>query len=288
MTVRTFWHLAETRRRPSDYEVASTRLLYHLERGIGLRTPVADWHRRHRSKLVCTDWDAFVDPERLTYASYVSRRRDADAFVEGLFTSARVHDRIASDAWPALAEILALVRLPLHALQMTAAYLGALAPGSRIAIACALQAGDELRRVQLVSRWALADGGDAATMGARVRTRWQTNARWQPLRASIERLLATRDFDEALIALQLGLKPAIDHVLIPRIADHARSVGANALAAALDSLGEDARWHAAWSAALLELLAGHPENLTVIAARREAWQAEASSAIAPLAAEVRS
>ena len=42
---RTYWHLTGLGRRPSDYDITSTRLLYYPERGgFDVRFPLASWY----------------------------------------------------------------------------------------------------------------------------------------------------------------------------------------------------------------------------------------------------
>ena len=62
--LKTYSHLAEARQRPSEYEVATTRLHHHVERGLAIETPVAAWYTRHQrgSRWRSANWGRFADP----------------------------------------------------------------------------------------------------------------------------------------------------------------------------------------------------------------------------------
>jgi hypothetical protein len=97
---------------------------------------------------------------------------------------------------------------------------------------------------------------------------WEHEPAWQPLRELVERLLATRDWGEAFVALVL-VKARFDEVFGTSFVELARAAGDDALANILYSLGEDASWHAAWSSELLGFATG---NDVPIASWRERWQ----------------
>ena len=62
---KTYWHLGANHRLPSDYEIATTRLLYHVERGgFAVELPTSGFHARHQrgSPLASERWEDFADP----------------------------------------------------------------------------------------------------------------------------------------------------------------------------------------------------------------------------------
>jgi len=277
---KTYWHLAASRRIPSDYEVATSKLLYHVDRGgFEVELPSSAFHARHQqaSPLASERWDAFVDPRATTYTKYVNIERDREAFVTRLLTTIEEsdHDRKLPTTWVnTLAETLSPLRFLCHGLQMAAAYVGHMAPSGRIAVAAAFQCGDEIRRVQRLAyrvaqlqhvRPGIAEAG---------RTTWQTSPVWQPLRRAIEKLLVTYDWGEAMIALNVCLKPAIDDVYMVRLAALAERAGDALDAQILRSLFEDCEWHRAWTRALLDLaFVDRPQNRDVVAGWTANWSA---------------
>jgi toluene monooxygenase system protein E len=245
MTQRTYWHLTELGRKPTDYDIASSRLLYYPDRGFETAVPLAAWYRKHQHdcELACRDWERFRDPRETTYARYVE----------------------------------------LHGLQMVAAYIAHMAPSGRIVIAAMMQAADETRRTErLAYRMRQLQDIDPG-FGADARTRWETDPSWQPLRELIERLLVTYDWGEAFVALACVVKPRFDALFTTHLADVARRAGDDAFANVMFSLGEDSRWHRDWARALLDVaLADRPENRTVIDGWIARWSPLAVRAVAAL------
>jgi|GEM_PF-2256580 len=257
---RTYLCLEGTRKKPTDYQVTSTALLYYPTRGFEVETPVWRHYVEHQQKgqLRSENWDAFEDPAHFTYSTYVAERRDQEAFLDRLFE--RPADAPSAELRPLLGLISAL-RFPLHGLQMIAAYVGALAPSGRISIASAFQAADELRRIQRMCQWLGRSGVPIVQLDAWGREIWQQNPSFQPLRQLVERLLVTYDWGEALIALNGVLKPIFDRLWFEHLVGVAERHHDEVLEKTLSSLGDDARWHEAWFSDFARLaLAGDAGN----------------------------
>jgi toluene monooxygenase system protein E len=277
-TRKTYWHLGADRRMPSDYEIASSKLLYYVDRGgFALELPTSDFYRRHQvgSLLVSDRWDELCDPRATTYTRYVDLAREREGFVGRLLTSIEDsdYDRELSAAWvETLGGALSPLRFLCHGLQMVAAYVGQMAPSGRIAIAALFQCGDEIRRIQRFAyRLALLARRrpDVGTAGRRL---WQSGPRWQPLRQAIEKLLCTYDWGEAFVALNVCLKPMIDDVFLLQLAELADRSRDHLDGQILRSLFEDCQWHRDWTAALLALATSdRPDNRLVVARWIEAW-----------------
>jgi toluene monooxygenase system protein E len=252
---RTYWHLSDIGRRPTEYDVATSRLHYWAGRGFEVKVPLDEWYARHQrgSPLSCTDWERFSDPRATTYTTYTAIQHARETFVEGLLESLDDdYDRRLSPPWLAVLDrVLAPLRYPVHGLQMAAAYVGHLAPASRITIAAAFQAADEVRRTQRLAYRMRQLQETYPAFGHDARARWQDDPPWQPLREALERLLVTWDWGEALVALQLVVKPAFDELFMTQLGRLARASGDDVLERMLFSLDADCRWHRQWSAALV-------------------------------------
>jgi hypothetical protein len=284
---KTYWHLAGAHRIPSEYEIATSRLLYYQGRGFEVDVPLGPWYARHQQASPFfhgVDWEAFADPRQTSYTRYTALQRDKEIFAEALM------QRIEVDAYAAglpaswlseLATEIGALRFACHGLQMIAGYVGSMAPASRIAIAAALQAADEMRRVQWLSyRLRLLQlAGVKAADTERVRAVWQTDPAWQPLRRAIEMLMVTYDWGEAFVALNLVLKPALDEHMLARGAERANAHGDVLWAQLLSSLAEDAGWHAAWSDALRQLAATSTTAGAAIGDWTAVWQPRAAAAV---------
>lgn len=287
---RTWWHLEGQTRRPNDYEIATTRLLWHPARGFAVRTPVTEWVRVHQREreLSCRDWDAFRDPRETTYTKYTQLQRNREIFVDELFALAETsgQDERLSPRWIAVLDrVFAPLRYPVHGLQMIAAYVGSMAPGARIVVACLMQAGDEVRRLQRIAYRLRMLQQAHPRLAADSRAIWERDPLWQPMRELIERLLVAYDWDEALVALATAVKPAFDELFMVALADRATAAGDTTLAQMLRSLHEDCRWHAQWSSALVAMLGAEDRgNEARMAEWRERWQPRVDAAVAPFTA----
>lgn len=262
---RTYLCLEGQRHKPSDYEITTTGLLYYPARGFEVETPVwqhyVDYQRG--SVLSCPRWESFEDPEHTTYSAYVAKRRDQETFLDRLFE--QPIRPLAPGLRPLLA-VLSALRFPLHGWQMTAAYVGSLAPSGRISVAALFQAADEMRRIQRVCQWLSRSGLATAELDALGRELWQQHPAFQPLRRLCEELLVTYDWGEALIGLNGVIKPVFDRLLFEHLAALARRHDDELLEQTLKSLGEDGRWHEAWSGELLALVVeSEPANAAVLA-----------------------
>jgi toluene monooxygenase system protein E len=285
VTKRTYWHLEELGRRPSDYEIATSKLLYYLERGLEVEVPIGDWNRRYQqgSPIRSPDWERFRDPRETTYSSYVEAQRNKEALVDGLFEMAERndYDRRLSPEWLTfLSGVLGPLRYPVHGLQMVAAYVGQIAPAGRIAIVSLFQAADEVRRIQRFAYRMRQLQRVLPEFGVESRALWQDGACWQPLREVVERLLVTYDWGEAFVALNVVLKPLFDELFMTRLALLARASGDDLLERVLCSLNEDCSWHRDWTRSLVALaLEDSAENREVMQRWVSHWAPQATRAI---------
>jgi toluene monooxygenase system protein E len=271
---RTYLCLEGLRRKPNDYEITSTALLYHPGRGFEVETPTLAHYGS--SKLRSERWDSFEDPASFTYGSYVAERRDQEAFLDRLLE--RSPQAVPVALSPLLGSLSAL-RFPLHGLQMVAAYVGAFAPSGRITIAAGLQAADEMRRIQRLCGWLSRSGRSAAEIDALGRQIWHEDRNWQPLRRVVEELLVTYDWGEALVGLSGVVKPLVDQLWFEQLASVAERHDDEVLEKILLSLGDDGRWHRRWFVAFSRLaLASDAANDTAMQGFVRALRPRASEA----------
>lgn len=286
---RTYWHLADLGRKPSEYDIATSRLLYYPGRGFEVNVPFSSWHERFgkQSALAAGDWERFRDPRETTYTRYTELQQTKETFVDELLRSADEgkYDARLGPAWVGvLARAIGPLRYPVHGLQMVAGYIGHLAPSGRIAITCLCQAADEMRRIQRLAYRLRQLQETHPDLGKESRAQWEGDALWQPLRRAVEQLLVTYDWGESFAALQLCLKPAFDELLMVRFADLARAAGDGLWAKLLFSLNEDCRWHRDWTAALVRMaVEQRPANRAVLQGWIAKWDAATAAALQALA-----
>jgi toluene monooxygenase system protein E len=281
--LRTYSLLGPRNTAPSEYEIVTSRLLPYVERGFEVDVPLAAWYARYQagSPLRCASWDSFADPRETTYTTYTQQCDARECELDQLL------DAVASSpdpAWTARAGLsVSAVRFPLHGFHMIAAYIAHMAPSGRIALAALFQTADELRRIERLAqqlRFAYSDDG----LDVAGRQAWQHAEAWQPLRETVERLLVTYDWGEALVGLSLCVAPMVDELVTSQWAWAAASSGDHRLAAMLRSLEADCRWHRAWSVALVRTaLADTASSRAPIVEWIERWSVRARAAVRAVA-----
>jgi toluene monooxygenase system protein E len=169
---------------------------------------------------------------------------------------------------------------------MVASYVGHMAPASRVTLAALFQSADELRRIERIAcGMCLVRDRPAHELDAQSRQAWQTAPAWQPLREATERLLVSYDWGEALVGLNLCLKPVVDEVAVGCLLDDAQRQGDPYWSAALAHAYADCRWQRRWTAALVrETVAQNPANRDVIGRWLELWGPRALLAVEAIAA----
>lgn len=286
---RTFWHLAHLKHKPTEYDIASSRLLYHAGRGFEVNVPFSAWYERFGkgSALTLGDWERFHDPRETTYTRYTELQKTKETFVDELLRSfdETEYDARLNPAWmQVLARTIGPLRYPIHGLSMVAGYVGHMAPSGRLVIACAFQAADEMRRIARLAYRSCQLRARDPEFATRSRSEWETDEAWQPLRRAVELLLVTYDWGESFTALNLVLKPAFDELFMRRFAELARASGDDLLSGLLLSLNEDCRWHRDWTAALVRLLVEERgENRSALQGWMAKWDPVVAGALGALA-----
>ncbi len=285
---RTYWHLEPLKRKPTQYEIVSSHLLYHPARGFEVKVPVGSWYQRYQqaSLLRCSDWEQFKDPRETTYTKYTDLQKTKEVFVEGLLRSVDNYcDQGLSPSWiDALSRVLSPLRYAVHGLQMIASYVGQMAPSGRIVIASLFQVGDEIRRVQRLAYLMRQLQQTNAAFGEESKAVWQQDPLWQPLREVIEKLLVTYDWGESFVALNLVLKPMFDELFMTHFGQLAQRSGDHLLEKIFFSLNEDCRWHREWSHALVcTALRDSPDTGTHIRRWIAQWRVPVRRAMAAFA-----
>ena len=106
--LKTWSHLAGNRRRPSEYEVVSTNLIYNVNDAdspfeLGPNIPMSQWFKefRHGSPLTGCDFEDFRDPDEMIYRSYNTLQDGQETYVEGLLDEYNDlgHDTGLDPAW---------------------------------------------------------------------------------------------------------------------------------------------------------------------------------------------
>jgi len=129
--------------------------------------------------------------------------------------------------------------------------------------------------------------GPPAETGAARRQQavWEDAAAFQPLRELVERALVAYDWGEAFTVTNLVIKPRFDRLVNNEIAGTLATANGDPILTSIHfSLDEDARWHRAWTTALVRhLIDDTPANAEVFSGWIEKWSPLASRALEALA-----
>lgn len=290
---KTYWHLLQQRRMPTEYEIVTSKLLCYTGEGFTgkrfeLDVPLRDWYKRFQqeSPLICSSWEKFRDPRETTYTKYTEIQRDKEIFVDGILEeidSSGYHGRLSPRWLHVLSRVVAPLRYPGHGLQMVASYIGQMAPSGRIVITATLQAGDEMRRVQRIAYQVRQLQRIYLGFASDSKERWESDPLWQPLRMAIEKLLICYDWAESFVALNLVLKPMVDDLFMNHLSDLALREGDHLLGQVFYSLNEDCLWHRQWSQALTRMaIEDNSLNSATIQGWIEKWYPVAAGAVQAL------
>ncbi len=295
--LKTWSLLGDVRRKPTTYEIVTAKFHYHFRREpapfeLDPDVPLNRWYLAHRegSPLMVDDWEGFRDPARLTYRDYVLQQDKHETYVDQLIDqheAAGSADALSPEWVSTLRSLLVPLRFPLHVLQMTAIYVGQMAPSSFITNCANFQAADELRRIQRIAYWtkvlANAHGDDLADT-ATARDPWVEGSEWQALRELLENLLIAYDWGEAFVALNLAVKPAIDEFVNGQLAEFSRQNGDEFLANLLTALRGDSDRSRDWTSALVTYATGRdPAMAGVIDSWADTWRPRVVASLEPLA-----
>jgi toluene monooxygenase system protein E len=222
------WSLWTERRVPSEYEAVTYKFHHHFRREPAPFELSENWSinvfyktNREGSALVAAvdDWEGYRDVRAYTYRRYVEDQKDREVYCDNLideFEDRSHYEGLAAGWLDFLGEHYLPVRFPGHANQMSAAYLGQMAPSAFVTNTFYFQMANEMRRVQrqayLAQVIAMDTGRPELAGSDRTRATWTGGAEWQGLRELIEKQLVAYDFGEALASRQLVLRPIFDHL----------------------------------------------------------------------------
>ena len=285
---RTFSAFGDVRRMPSEYEIVTQGQNWTLRQNRAATfeqnpsSPANLWFLTYRenSPLKADNWDAFRDPDALTYRAYVTLQSEAETKVHGVL-EAHAGGRASPESAALLGHLFTPSRYLCHGFQQVEAYIGFMAPSPYITSAAGFATADFLRRVTTIAYRTreLQIAHPDAGIGSAERSRWEVRDGWQPARKAIEYALVSYDWGEAFTALNLVLAPTLDDVLLTQLGHVARNQGDDLTWLLTSFLAEDSRRRGRWSRALADLaVAQRPENRAVLGGWIDRWSALADDA----------
>lgn len=294
---RTFSAFGEVRRMPSEYEIVTHAQNWTARDGRYAafeQNPSSApnlWFLTYRdsSPFAAEDWDAFRAPDKMTYRMYVNAQAESEHKVQGALEqyAAGAADAALAPGWlQTLAHLYTPSRYPTHGFQQVEAYIGFMAPTSYVNNACALSTADLLRRVTTLAyrtRELQTAHPESGIGTAQERALWEGHDAWQPLRKSVETLLATYDWGEAFVAHNLVLMPTVQDVLCRQLAEVARANDDDLTWLIEGVLAADRQRRDGWSRALLAMvLEQRPATGSAVERWIDKWAPRADDAAAAL------
>jgi toluene monooxygenase system protein E len=289
---RTFSAFGDVRKMPSEYEIVTHAMNWTTRQNRSAafeQNPSSAanlWFLTYRdnSPLQADNWDAYRDPDALTYKAYVNLQSDAETKVQGALEAhagAAADASLTPESVALLGQLFTPSRYLCHGFQQVQAYTGYMAPSSYITNAAAFTTADCLRRVTTLAyrtrelQLAWPDSG----IGSAERSLWEDHDGWQPARKAIEYALISYDWGEAFTALALVLGPTLDDVLLTQLGQVAKSNSDDLTWLLTSFLAEDAKRRDRWSRALATFaVSQRPENRAVLAKWIDRWSAWADDA----------
>jgi len=171
-------------------------------------------------------------------------------------------------------------------MQMAYSYLAHMAPSSYISNCAAFAAADMLRRVSLIAYRTreLQKTWPMEGFGVMERAIWETEPGWQEARKALELSLIAFDWAECFTAINLVLRPSIEHVLDHELRELARRNGDEQTWLLLSNLSLDSERCDRWSAALARFAIDKGAgNRDVFRRWIAKWAPSADSAVTALA-----
>jgi toluene monooxygenase system protein E len=297
---RTFSAFGDVRKMPSEYEIVTHAQNWTTRDGRlctfeqNPSSPANLWFLTYRdnSPLQAQDWEAFRDPDQLTYRAYVNLQATGQIRIDGLLDGygQAGADAELSDAQVALlGSMFTPSRYLVHGCQQVEAYIGYLGPSSYITNAAGYATADFLRRVTVTAyrtRELQLNRPDSG-IGSTERRTWEQDEAWQPARKAIEKALASYDWGEAFTALNLVLAPTFDDVLNRQFREVSRANGDELAWLLCSALQEDNDRRTRWSVALGQFcLQQRSENEAALRKWIDRWSVVADAAAEGLAVKL--
>jgi len=262
--LKTWSHLAGGRKKPSEYDIVSRNLHFHMNDQKQPfhfpDVPMSDWYikNRNNSPLKHSDWDSFTDPDKIVYRTYNILQDGQEIYINGLFDqmNERGHDEMLSvEHAKVLARLYTPARYAYHTLQLSSAYLQQMAPSSTITNCATYQTADELRILSHTAYRAkeLSNTFSGLGLGENERELWEKDVAWQGIRELMEKALVAWDWAETFIVLNLLAKPAIEESIQVQFGNYAKDANDTLLGLLSQSQYNDSLRHRKWASALVKM-----------------------------------
>lgn len=249
--------------------------------------PDRDLYDKRRTAIEMKDWYALKDPRQYYYGAWTIARAKlqdaADRQMEFLEKRKVLASLPAADRQTIVATLLPLRHYEWGA-NTNLCLVSAYGWGTAITQAASMATMDRLGMAQHLSRIGLLLDGNTGTTLDEAKTLWLESEAWQPMRRQTERLMATRDWFEVLVAQALVADGLVYPLFFQAFDDWFAQRQGSGLSGAID---HQWRWYeesAKWVDAVMKTAAADsPTNRTRIADWVVHWRSDLLAALWPLA-----
>ncbi|WP_428912229.1 toluene hydroxylase [Niallia sp. Krafla_26] len=210
------------------------------------------------TRLKSSDWEAFRDPKKFWYTTYVNNRKKLAEEIENGFNYADQLG-IIQNLSPQWADAIRDLYTPLRHLEygenVQMQYVIRYALGSAIEQCATYQAYDKTGRAQWISQWAInmqEHHGDFLDHGKQVLL---NEPAFQLLRSYVEEILITEDWAEVLVAENLTLDLLLGNLMYREFNGEAVKRGDAHLSMLNFVITKQLDWHRDWAFSFFKLLA---------------------------------
>jgi hypothetical protein len=230
----------------------------HFEDGRGLWWPES-------TRLRSEDWYAFRDPGELWERNYYQQGTEHERLVEGAVSGA-LRERTLEDFTPEWVDFLrAQLQVPAfveHGLWLALASAGRDCLSDSVAHCVVLDAAMKQRQAQAIVLYGLdleSHFGDFPV--DRARQSFLRDAHWQPARSYVERLRATPDWGERIVAANVCFEPLVGVLLRRELLMRAPKWGGDTLTSAVGHVAQlEWAWIHDWTAELMRFVLADSEH----------------------------
>jgi len=297
---RDFSWYAPAGRRASLYEDVTIdtqpSVHRHLSRGwpVSFEDGRGTWND-DSTALRCRDWFAFRDPGEQWERPYYQRGAATEQQIDAAMRSAG-NEGLLADFSPEWVEFLrANLQVPAyveHGLWFSLATIGRDCLSDSVATCVCLQAAMKQRSAQSIVLYAMdLERHHGPFPIEQARDTFLQDERWQPTRRYLERLAATPDWGEVLIAANLCFEPVVGTLMRREMGIRTAAANGDTVTPVLArAASQEWEWARAWMVELVRMLLADEEsgaaNRELIAGWQEEWSQranEAAIALVPVA-----
>ncbi|WML52390.1 toluene hydroxylase [Neobacillus sp. PS3-12] len=233
--------------------------------------PYVHFHYRHKfderdyeifdpryTRLKCSDWEAFRDPKKFWYTTYVNNRKKMAEEVENGFTYAQelgVIQNLSPQWADALRDLYTPIRHLEYGENVQMQHVLRYALGTAIEQCATFQAYDKTGRAQWITQWALNMQEHHDDFLAHGKDVLLNEPAFQPLRHYVEEVLVTGDWAEVLVAENLTLDLLLGNLMYREFNQEALKHGDTHLSIMNLVIAKQLDWHRDWAFSLFKMLA---------------------------------